>query len=1034
MENNSRVKHFCKSIFKRCPFIGLCCVSFILVCSSAVYAQNNTVSGTVTDAKTGKTIPGVNILVVGTTSGTSTDSVGHYTVTVPTLQDTLRFSFIGYKSQSIPIKGRRTLNVKLFQTLIAASKNLVVIGYGKERKAAITGAISTVKTPELVANPAPDLRVALAGRLPGLTVIQTSGEPGADATQLFIRGRSTVNGSNPLILVDGVQQPSIRYVDPNAVADVTILKDATATAVYGVRGANGVILITTKRGHKGKPTVNLSADYGLQDFTEKAPIIYNSFEWALLKNQAARASGSNPVYNDYALQQFKKGGNPLYPDINWRNEILRNFAPKQRYNLNFGGGAAGGNVIYFVDVNYLHQGGQWKTHQPEYNTQSYLRRYNFRSNIDANLSSSTQIRLNLAGVVQQINRPSASYSMLQILAALHQAQPTQLGGVLTPNKQVLKRPNAALSPIYGVINRMGFNRSTRSMLTSTFRIKQNLSSFVPGLSARLRASFNTRSVRALVGTQDFERWTATPDPTDSSKLVYSRLTGNNTPLNLSNSYNFRSRTVFLGRIDYDHTFFSKHHITALLLGKKKKTIKPAITIPFNLIGLSTRLTYSYSNKYFFQFDGGYNGSEQFSKGNRYGFFPAVSAGWLISNENFLQNNSVLTHLKLRGSYGLVGSDLFGKRRFLYLTHLHLGGNVASPSLIGSINLALQGNPNLTWEINHTADIGLEIGLYNQVHLSVDVYKEHRTNVLVGSVAPALGGVPLGTLPPVNQGIIDNKGYEIVLKYNTPPHPNFSLNAQINFDYAKNKIIKLNEVKRKGNYAFPFQNQGFSIGQVFGYKIDRSINGGYFKNQKQIDNYATYQGIPAPRPGDFIYKDLNGDDTVSVKDLGPIGYPHVPLYNFGASISLKYKSFDFSFLVQGVADVSSDPRQSGRSIYDIENFYKWHRNAWTPERQALGIPFSYPRLSLNSNSSSTVTNNFWIEHTGFLRLKNVDIGYTLPARWTKVIDASQIRFFVNGVNLWLIWNNETFKGYDPELAEGLTYPIYRTFTAGIDLKF
>ncbi len=1007
--------------------------SLLFGCTLTGFAQNTTVKGTVTDAQTGETLPGVNILVVGTTTGTSTDSTGHYSLIVPSIQDTLRFSFIGYKTQRIAIKGRKTINIDLYPTLVSAGKNLVVIGYGKQRREAVTASISTIKGEKLVETPAPNLKVALAGRLPGLTVIQTSGEPGNDATQLFIRGRSTVNGANPLILVDGVEQPSISYVDPNAVEDVTILKDATATAVYGVRGANGVILITTKRGHSGKPTIDVSADYGLQDFTENAPIIYNSYEWAKLKNQAARASGSKPVYSDYALQQFKKGGNPLYPEINWRDKILRDFAPKQRYNLNFSGGAAGGNVLYFVDINYLHQGGQWKTHQTEYNTQSYLRRYNFRSNIDANLSSSTHVILNLAGVVGKVNSPS-DYSMLDILASLYQEQPTQLGGVLTPESEVLKRPNASLSPIYGVINRKGFQRSSQSNLTSTFAIKQDLSSFVPGLSAKLRASFNTRSIRNLDGTQGFESWTATPDPKDSTKLVYSKLGGENSPLGLSNSYSFRSRTEFLGRVDYDHTFGNKHHVTGLLLGKKRKTIKPGNTIPFNLIGLSSRITYSYNEKYFFEFDAGYNGSEQFAKGKRFGFFPAASAGWLISNEKFLQSNSVITHLKLRGSYGLVGNDLFGGSRFLYFNHLHQGGNVYSPSLFGSINLALRGNPNLTWEVNHKSDIGLEIGLYNQLHLNVDVFKAHRTNVLVGSVAPALSGVPAGVLPPVNKGIINNKGYEIVLKYNTAPHPNFSLNAEVNFDYAKNEIVSLNEIKRKGDYAFPFRENGFSIGQVFGYKIDHSINGGYFRDQQQINKYADYEGIPAPRPGDFIYKDLNGDGKINEKDLGPIRYPTVPLYNFGASVSFKYKRFDFSFLVQGVADVSGDPRQSGRSVVDANNFFEWHKHAWTPERQARGGAISYPRLSLNAQSSSNETNNFWIEQTGFLRLKNVDIGYTLPVNWTSKIKANRVRFFVNGVNLWLIWNNETFKGYDPELGGGLTYPIYRTFTAGVDFEF
>jgi TonB-linked SusC/RagA family outer membrane protein len=1029
---------FYKDDMKLFLLTGLCCILFLLSGFSTALCQNNTVSGIVTDAKTGEPLAGVNILVINTTSGTFTDSTGHYSLTLPTKKDTLRFSFIGYKTRRVPIKGRKTIDVELFQTIATANKNLVVVGYGKEKTEAITGSIASIKGPQLTKSPAPNLKVALAGKLPGLTVIQSSGQPGYDHTHLFIRGRSSVNGQNPLILVDGVEQKSISNIDPTSVADITILKDASATAVYGIRGANGVILITTKRGHKGKPTVSLSARYGLQSFTQKAPVIYNSYEWAKLKNQASRASGGPSIYSNYDLQQYKKHGkNPLYPEINWRKLMLKEFAPIQHYNFSFSGGAAGGKVLYFVDANFLHQKGQFKTNQKKYNANYYLRRYNFRSNIDAFLSPTTHVYLNLSGVVGDKNSPS-QLAPYRLLSYLNASTPNQLGGVLTPEGHVIANPKVTHPPVYGKVNRSGFNRNLVSSTIASLGIKQNLSSFLKGLEFELRASFNTHAIHGIDGNKSFSQWVALRDPSDSTNIIYRKEKGKDTPLSLSNAYSFRTRSEFLGKVNYDQTF-GKHHVTALLIGMKRKTFKPGFKpIPFNLLGISTRETYDYNDKYFFEFDAAYNGSEQFEKGKRFGFFPSFSAGWLISNENFLKYNSTISHLKIRGSYGLVGSDKLGNQRFLYQSKINLGGNVYSSSLMGSINESFIGNPNLTWEVNHMADIGFEIGFLNKLNFNVDIFKEHRTNVLISgaSTAPILNGLPLGALSPINTGIIDNKGYEIVATYNSVLNTNFSIKSQINFDYAKNTIVDLNEPKRRGGYAYPFHEQGFSIGQPFGYVIDHSINGGYFKNQKQINKYPTYAGMPAPRPGDFVYKDLNGDGIINEKDIGPIGYPSIPLYNFGASVSIKWKSFDFSILFQGVADVSNDPREFGYTVQDQHTFFKWHKYAWTPKRQAKGKPISYPRLQIGANSSSTQTNDFWIEPSGFLRLKNVDIGYTLPVHWTKVIDAKEIRFYVNSTNTVLIWNNLTFKGYDPELTGhgALTYPIYRTFTFGVNVKF
>lgn len=1022
-------------------FIGLFILLLISLSSSLALAQNKSINGTVINAETGNVMPGVNILVVGTTTGTITDSTGHYSVTAPSLADTLRFSFIGFKIRKIPINGRTTINVKLTPQIVSAGENLVVVGYGKQRKKSITSAVSTIKGSKLTKVPTTNLKEALAGHLPGLTVIQSSGRPGYDNTQLFLRGRSSVNGQHPLILVDGVQQSTIQYIDPNAVKSVTILKDASATAIYGVRGANGVILITTRRGHTGKPSINLSAKYGLQSFTRSPPVVTDSYEWAKLKNEAAKMSGIPPIFNEYELQQYKKGGNPLYPDINWRNLVLRDFSPVQRVNFNVAGGAAGGKVLYFIDANFIHQSGQWKLNQfsnmtpgvsnYNYDTQSRLKRYNFRSNIDAFLTKSTHAILNLAGSVSQVNTPS-NKSIPYIISTLNHARPTQRGGVIGPNGQVLTTTSAIQPPIYGLLNRSGYRRNLRSYSTSTFAIKQNVPS-LEGLSFELKASFNTRAVHQFLGSQSFAQYVATPSPMDSTELIYSKLKNKNQPLVLATNARFRSRFNFQFFARYTHTFGGKHHVTGLLEGRKRKTIKNRLQIPFYLVGSAMRLTYSYKSRYFFEFDAGYNGSEQFAKGNRFGFFPSVSVGWLISNEKFLKNNPVITHLKVRASVGKIGDDKLGSQRFLYLSEIHKGGNVYSPSLLSSVNEEFIGNKQIQWEVNHKINVGFEIGLYNQLNFKIDLFKQHRTNIILSkaTTTPVVSGLSASVLPPVNSGIIDNKGYDIVLKYNKSFKSDFSIQSQINFDYAKNEIKDLNEVKRSPNFAYPYHEEGFSIGEVFGYITD-----GYFKNKKQINNYATYKiGTNSPRPGDLIYKDLNGDGIINAKDKAPLG-TNLPQYNFGFSMSLKWKNFDFSFLFQGVTKVIYNFTNSAfQGVYDRFTFFKWHKHAWTPKRAAAGKPISFPALSLSSTSSSTsrVVSDFYVSDGGYIRLKNLDIGYTLPPQWSDALHGEKIRFFVNGINL-ITWDHLRFEGYDPESGSVLSYPIYRKITFGVSLKF
>ena len=995
----------------------------LAMCYSLVASaqQQETITGTVTDADDKIALPGVNILVQGTQQGTVTDIDGQYSIRA-TSEDTLIFTFVGYQDMQVAVKNQSTIDAALAAD-IQSLEEIVVVGYGTQEKKTVTGSISSIETKEIKQSPAANLAVALTGRLPGLTSIQRGGEPGRDASLLYLRGQGTINGQSPLVLVDGVER-DLSYIDPNEVESISILKDASSTAVFGVRGANGVILVTTKRGVEGKTDISISAEYGLQKFTRE-PDVIDASDWALLKNQAAANDGLQPVYSDDALEQFQQGGNPLYPNNNWRDMLLYEYVPQQRYNLNISGG---GNVRYFVNVGYLNQGGQWKVEQDEYDPSSYLKRYNFRSNIDANLNESLKVFLNVAGYLEKVNSPNADAFL--ILAAVNENASVR-PGPLTPEGEVMTFTGATQPPPYGYINRSGYRQETRSNVLASFGAEQDLEFITPGLSAKFMGSFDTRSNYRLTAASNYEQWIieSIQDEAGNEVANYQLLRGENTPLDLSTGTTFESKANFQLFLNYRRIFANKHAFTGLIFGQREQLIQPDDRIPFNLLGVSSRVTYGYDDTYFLEFNAGYNGSEQFAAGNRFGFFPAVSAGWLVSNEDFLQNNRFFSYLKLRGSYGLVGNDQLGERRFLYLDDIQKGGGGYSPSLIGTINENFIGNPNISWEVAKKANVGLEVGMLDQLTLSIDVFNEKRDNILVSgsSSAPILNGLALGALPPTNTGIVNNHGYEIVLDYNKAFTPNLSVVSKINFNYASNEIEYIGEPYRRGDYAYPYRQTGFPIGQQFGYLIE-----GYFTSQEEIDNSGMAYNIgKAPRPGDFIYKDLNGDNIIDDKDIGRIGYSDVPQYTFGAAASVTFKNLDVSFLFQGVANVSNYVPFAGWGVFEQNNFYERHQHAWTPERAESGYPIEFPALSLAPSSSEIVPNSFFIERTDYVRLKNAEIGYTFPARWSGTIQ--KIRFYANGINL-LTWDKMSFKDYDPEIQSSLQYPIYKVYNFGVNVVF
>lgn len=989
------------------------------------------VTGIVRDS-TGAPLEGTSVTVQGTSRGTSTDVEGRFQIQASN-DEVLVFRRVGYQAFELTVSDNRQIDVTLLQTSSSLDE-VVVVGFGTQKKASVTGAIASIQTKEIKQSPAANLAVSLAGRLPGLTAIQRSGEPGRDITQLFIRGQGTVNTQSPIILVDGIER-GITSMDPNEVESITILKDASSTAIFGVRGANGVILVTTKRGTSEIPEINYSFETSAQDFPRLIKPV-NSYEFATLRNQAHKNDGLPPAYSDYALERYLLQDDPKrYPDNDWNEINLNKYALMQRHNLNVSG--AGRMSKYFVNAGYLRQGGQFKTEPGEplgYDPSFRLDRYNFRSNIDLTLNKSLTAYLNVAGYVENVNAPwgaTGSDASLYIIAYGND-MPANVPGPLTEDGEVLVGSAGQWSQ-FALINRSGYVKSTRGNIMATYGMDQDLDFITEGLSTKAVISFDISPTNNLSASRGYESWMQVIDPNlkgqDGRDSVYNvpSNAGVNTPLAISGSRTFSSLANFQAFVNYDRQF-NDHSLSGMLLFQQQKTVINT-ELPYNLRGLATRLSYNYRNRYFLEFNAGYNGSEQFAKGNRYGFFPAISGAWIVSDEHFFEKDGAIDLLKLRASYGHVGNDRIGGGRFLYLDNVQLTGGGYSGSLgLGQVvNTILLKNEQLQWEVARKVNLGVEIGLFNAVNLMVDLFREKRDNILrYRGTIPILNGLPTSVLAPVNIGIIENKGYEIELNYNKRFSNDFSILSKFNVNYARNKQLFADEAQLPEDYAYRFRQTGYRIGQQFGYLVD-----GYFESEEEVSlsPIQSVGGHPS-RPGDFRYKDLNGDGSIDLRDRAPVLYSSIPEYTFGAAVHLSYKQLDLSVLFQGVTNVSNFYMYRGTN--SVSNYVHRHLESWTEERFAAGLPISYPRLTTQANPNE-IENDFFINDASYLRLKNLELGFSLPDHVLSKVGIGGARFYFNGLNL-ITWDRLPTKNFDPELVGDLSYPNVRIYNLGVNVRF
>ncbi len=898
------------------------------------------------------------------------------------------------------------------------------IAFGRQPAWQTTSAISTVRGTELQHSFTTNLANTLNGRLPGLTVLQGGGEQGADSPGLLVRGVSTFNsGQGLLYIVDGFES-SFTQLTPEEIETISVLKDASATAIYGSRGANGVVLITTKRGKEGPLVINFSAQAGSQSAL-RMPQFLNSYDYALLYNEALTNEGKPALYNDAALEAYRTGSDPyLFPDVDWYKETLRKSAPISNYNLNFRGGNS--TVRYYVQLNAITSQGLYKKvgDEEDESINSKYTRYNFRSNVDIDVTKGLTASLTLGGSVEDKSNPVANTTggFFDNLAAL----PPNAFPVYNPDGS-FGGTSALSNPVANQLQ-TGFYTSNGRTLQSTLKLTQKLDVITKGLSVSAAASFNNFFRSYSNKSKSYQRFSISRDL--DNNIIYSGFGQKTSLVGNENDSDQSRNTIFQTFINYDRTF-GNHSLSGMVFynADSYTAISSGTTVaneslPYNHLGGGGRITYSNSRKYIGEVSFGYLGSENFPKGKRFGFFPAVSAGWVASNEDFLKDNNVVSFLKVRASYGLTGNDKLGNGgtdRFLYdqrfpFTETYYFGNNNTPS--NGISEGALANQSVTWEKEKKLNIGIELSVINQIDFSFDWFKNNRYDILVSpnNTIPLYSGL---TLPRLNEGKVENKGLEATLRYKSKEAGKLQYFVETSVWYAQNKIIYNAETIKLYDYQYA---TGQAIGQPTGLEAI-----GFFQDQADI-LASPVQNFDIIRPGDIKYLDRNGDNVVDQNDVGPIGKRNIPTTTISLHAGTSYRGFDLDFLFQGVT--GNDVYLGGRYFQAFQNNGKVGPIAfdrWTP---ATAETATYPRLSPTGNLNNYRGSSFWQRDGSFIKLRSAEIGYMLPVKVIRKLRLSTARVFVNGTNLFSI---DHLDGYtDPETLSG--YPALRTWSAGTRFQF
>ena len=987
--------------------------------------------------ETGAGIPGASIVVKGSTRGVTTDVDGSFEFEVAAA-DVLQISYLGYETQEITVGAQTNITVQL-KPQVSELETVTVVAYGKQRKESIIGAINTIDTDELRVQSG-QLSSNLAGKLAGVVVMQRSGEPGKSA-DFWIRGVNTFGENNkPLILVDGLER-EMDLVDVDDIASLSILKDATATALYGVRGANGIVLITTKRGSEGAAKVSVKAEFGLTQ-PVKVPEMANAEQWIDYYNEISTyEEGSIKPIDDYQKQMYLSGADPdLYPNVDWMDTIYKNLAMTGRVNVSASGGNK--NVRYYVGGSYYTEGGMFNmADNNNYDAQMNFNRFSFRSNIDINITKSTELGLSLSTQYTNKNQPGG---MTDFYAYAMRTTPISNPTIYSDGTLAVPPEGGGAVNVYNMLNYQGYSKNNRTMAQSLISLTQDFSDIITeGLKVNAKFSWDIDSNNSITRKYNPNQYHATGRD-DQGNLMFDQIVTGTGYMSLDYVYPKGWTTInFEASATYDRVFADDHRVGALFLFnmRSKSMLRPTSYIeswPYRNIGIAGRVTYAFRDKYFAEFNFGYNGSENFAPGKRFGFFPSYAVGYMISNESFWEPlRDKINILKIRASYGTIGNDqIGGSRRFAYNTTLETGaygfnfGTNAPASHtppVNGITTKDYGNPDVTWEEATKADVGIELGLYDMLRIQADYFYEKREGIFIQRESqPSVVGTRVQQY--VNLGRMRNQGFDMSLEFDKNINKDLWISARGNFTYNRTKKL----YDDKPDQIWKYQNKaGFANNQQFGL-----IAEGLFESEEDIAN-SPKQDFGTVRVGDIKYRDINGDGVVNTFDQVAIGYTTVPEINYGFGVSLGWKGLDVSVFFSGVGHVTriigGYNLYGGASSYIRQGqiFADVAKNRWSlanPDPNA-----KYPRMSTTRMENNLQQSTYWQRDMSFLRLKNAEIGYTLPKAWTKKAGLSTVRFYLQGVNLLTF---SDFDLWDPELEAdyGNQYPTVRTVTLGVNLNF
>ena len=1073
----------CLSLFPVMAVAGNDTLHEIMEVPSATNINKNRLyKGKVVDDRTSEPLVGATVKVKGSTIGTITDIDGNFALDIPDNISPIVFevSYMGYASKEAAPAKTTGFTIRLAedsQTL----EEVQIIAYGKQSKMSVTAAISSIDTKELLKSPSGSVANALSGAVTGLSSIQPSGQPGAENPSIYIRGTGSLSDelSKPLILVDGVER-SFFQMDSHEIESITVLKDAASTAVFGVRGANGVVLVTTRRGVSGKPVISLNSSFGLTQALRNLKGV-DSYTYATLYNEAQLSDNpslteSQLGFSPFVIDMFRTNEDPImFPNVDWNDYLFKNLAWQTQHNLTLSGG--GERFRYFVSLGYLLQDGMLKQLGESYDPNYQYKRFNYRSNVDIDITKSTLLKVNIGGHVGAKREPRTDELWRKVLWSTPFSSPGIVDGKLISNIYSnryisIGERSCPLDYYYNY----GYNVDTDNVLNLDLALEQKLDFIIPGLSMNIKGAYNTNyNVKASrtpsgadsmctpiylgsIETPGMDFW----DPRFDRTIVYQ--TDGVSGLHEQMSY---GEEVGRGRnwygefsLNYSRSF-GDHDVSALFLYNQSKKYYPEtkidgkvfyMDIPTAYVGYVGRMTYAYKKRYMVDLNAGYNGSENFAPDKRFGFFPAVSAGWILSEEKFMKKQKVIDFLKLRASYGIVGNDKMENARFLYMAGAWSGYNTVAKGqgswqfgknggtgLLPDAKEKTMGNPDVTWEKVAKQNYGIDLKMFDsRLSLTADVFFEKRKDILsTRNTLPAITDI---NLPKINLGKVNNHGYELSLGWNDRAGKvDYWLKA--NVSYAKNKIIYMDEVVPNEPYM---AETGRSTGLTYGYIFDRFLQKDDFDadgNLKKDENgrqILPQMALGTPRPGDALFKDLNGDGVINGDDKTRFGYAERPDYVFGFLGGLKWKNFEFSMQWTAAMNASRILDGEYRNAFGSTNsrmLLKFLADGrWTEEN-----PNSrFPRLTFMNKSHYLQTSDLWLMNGSYLRLKTAEISYTLPQKdFLKKVGIESVRFYCNGYNLLTLFSDLNDIDIDPEgVTDGgnNNYPNIRIYNFGVNISF